>query len=162
MEVDGKAILVESTPTIDTGAYASGDQLGSLMTLEHALDGSSQTGVLMSVTIVDGDSQNAPIDVLFFNSQPSIVSTDNASLDISDNDMATKFLGAVSFGASDYKGLANNSYATLRTVGLFIQSSIKRADNVTGAKIFAILQSRGAPTYTGADKLTLKVGILQD
>lgn len=162
MEIDGKAKLVEATPTIDTAIYASGDQLGSLMTFENAVDGSSETGVIMSVTIFDGAKQNAALDILFFNSEPTIISSDNAALDISDSEMASKFLGSISFSASDYKSLANNSHATIRTVGMFVQATNKNSVNPTGMRIYAILQSRGTPTYTSTSDLKIKVGMLQD
>jgi len=161
MEVDGKAKLLVATPTLDTAIYASGDHLGTLMTLSNAVDASSDTGSIMSVTIIDGASQNAALDVLFFNSVPTLTSVDNAALSISDSEMASKFIGAVSFAGGDYKSLAVNSYATLRTVGLFVQAASPSSVNPTGNNIYAILQSRGTPTYA-ASSLTLKVGILQD
>ena len=162
MVANGNAKLVSATPVIDTNIYASGDQLGGLMVFENTVDEQSGTGTIMSVSILDGDSQNAAIDILFFDAIPTITSSDNAALDISDSEMASKFLGAVSFAASDYKSLAANSYATSRTVGLFLRSTTRSVTNLTGTNVYAVLQSRGTPTFSGAGKLTVKLGILQD
>ena len=153
--LDGKAILLEFTPTLDTSVYADGDQLGDLATLDNAFDSDKDTGSLLSVTIVDKAKQNADLDLLFFNGEPTLVSADNAALDISDADMADKFLGRVSVAASDYSELNASSVATKLGVGLFLGAKAR------SEKLYVVLQSRATPTYA-ADSLVVKLGVIQD
>lgn len=158
---DNKAVIVFATPTIDTGIYASGDQLGSLVELTNALDDSSGTGTITSVSIVDKAKQASIIQLLFFRDKPVVTSVNNAALDISDAEMIDKCIGVVAFAAADYIALNVNSVATIRDVGLVI-SSRKSADNLNGTSLWVIARSGGTPTYTSTSDLVISIGIKQD
>lgn len=158
--VEGKSRIVTLTPTITSTPYSSGDQLGVLMEMPNAMDMTSDTGAILSVTVIDGTSQSAAMDILFFQSAPTVASVDNAALNISDSEMAEKFLGAVTVLATDYAALSANSYACIKHVALLVQAH-KDLTNAPGNSLYCILQSRGTPTYA-AGALTLKIGILQD
>ena len=154
--LERKAKLISVTPTVDTSAYASGDHLGDLQELVNALDDTSGTGTIVSVSVVDRDSQSAEIDVLFFSAQPTIASSDNDALDISDDEMSSKFLGAVKIESSNYISLANCSAGGVKNAGLLVSA--------TGGSrsLWAQLRSGGSPTYGSPSNLTLKIGISQD
>lgn len=160
MEIDGKSRICVVTPTLSLTAYADGDQVGGVLELVNAVSSSSSTGAVMSITVLDKDKQDQALDILFFNSSPTIASVDNAALDITDAEMASKFLGAVRIAATDYKDLAASSVATVRVVGLMLQA-LHGANNSTGTSIYAVIQARGTPTYT-ASGLVLKIGVVQD
>lgn len=147
LETQRRVITV--TPTVDTAIYASGDQLGSLMTLSGALPGNPQ-GVIDSLTIVDKSSQKSVLNVLFFSASPTVTSSDNAALNISDSEMASKCLGYVPVAAADYKDLSASAVATIRNVGLNVSRS--------GDDLYAIILSGGTPTYTSTSDLVLKIG----
>lgn len=161
MVVEGKSRNVSATPVIQAAAYASGDQLGVLFELQNALDDSSGTGGILSLTVIDKAKQKAAIDLLLFSAKPAVASSDNAALDISDAEMADKFIGKVSVAASDYSDLANCSIASLTQVALLL-NAVKDQNNLGGRSLWAILQCRGTPTYTSTSDLVLKVGIIQD
>jgi hypothetical protein len=153
--MDGKARLVTVTPTISTSAYADGDQLGDVLTLTNAMDDIRDTGAVLSVSVIDKAKQNAAFDILFFDQNPTVSSSDNAALNIADAEMAAKFLGRIKVATGDYSELSASSVASVNGIGLFIASS--------GSKnLFAILQSRGTPTYTSTSDLVIKIGIVQD
>lgn len=153
--MDGKARLVTVTPTISTSAYADGDQLGGVLTLTNAMDDIRDTGAVLSVTVIDKAKQNDPLDILIFDQSPTVASSDNAILDITDAEMADKFLGRIQVTADDYSELSACSVASVNGIGLFIASR--------GSKnLYAILQSRGTPTYTSTSDLIVKIGIVQD
>lgn len=156
-EIEGKSIVVSVAPTLDTNIYADGDQMcsGSIL-LDEVLDNTKGTGAVLSVTVIDKDKEAAPFDILFFNSDPTIVSSNNAALDISDSEMASKFLGRIEIASADYSNLANCSVATISQVGLLLQGS------ATSRDLYIVLQCRGTPTYTASSDLQIKIGILLD
>lgn len=159
--VEGKSKNVSATPVIQAAAYASGDQLGAIFELPNALDDSSGTGGILSVTVVDKAKQKAAFDLLLFSAKPTVVSADNAPLDISDADMADKFIGKVSVVIADYSDLANCSVASVTQVALLL-NAVKDQNNLGGRSLWAILQCRGTPTYTSTSDLVLKIGVIQD
>lgn len=147
-DTERKNIVV--TPTVDTAIYASGDQLGSLMTLSGALI-PMRGGLLESLSILDKSKQKSVLNVLFFDSLPTIVSADNAALDITDAVMAASCIGYVPVAAADYKDLANSSIATVRGLGLVLSR--------TGDELYALMLCGGTPTYTSTTDLVLTFGI---
>lgn len=161
IEIETKGKVIQLTPTVDTAIYASGDQLGSLMELTNAMDDSSGTATIVSVSIHDKAAQSSILQILFFNDAPTIVSADNAALNISDADMATKCVGHVSVVAGDYFALSASSMACVRNVQLMV-NSVKSATNTTGKSLWAIIRSGGTPTYTSTTDLVISVGLKQD
>lgn len=153
MGIDTRILKTYSiTPTIDTSAYASGDQLGSLMTIPNALLNFG-AGTLENITIIDKDKQNAALNILFFSAAPTITSVDNAALDISDTEMVSKCLGYVPIAAADYKSLNVNSVATIA------QTVAKPNLIATSDSLYAIILSGGTPTYTSTSGLVVKFSI---
>lgn len=138
-------VYLSVTPTIDTSVYADADQLGSLMTFEMQGD----YGPLRTMTVVDAISQNAAMTLHLFKEQPTIASSDNGALDISDAELAAKYIGKIEVGASDYQALANASVAMVQC-----EVPVQTKEG----KFYGILQSQGTPTYTGAGNLTIKLG----
>jgi hypothetical protein len=142
--------ILEVTPTVDTAQYASGDRLGSLMTLSGAADGDFSPTTLKSVVILDKAKQKSALDIFFFDASPTIASADNAALDITDAEMADKFLGSVTIAAADYKDLNASSVVTA-TCDLPLKPT------TTAGTIYALLVSRGTPTYGAASDLVLRL-----
>lgn len=144
-------LVIDATPTLDTSAYASGDRLGSLITLTGAGPGGFHGAVLESVAVLDKDKQGAALKVLFFDRQPTISSADNAPLDISSAQSAG-FLAHVSVAAADYVSTASSKLGytqSLRGVAL-VPSSAGVQET-----LYAQLVSAGTPTYT-ASGLTVR------
>jgi hypothetical protein len=153
----GKSKNITVTPTIDTNIYASGDLVGTKLTLSNALRAQTGRGRIVSVTLVDQAKQSAALDVVFFNANPSGTTfTDNAALDVADAD-ALKYAGHVSIVAGNYAAFADNSAATVVVSGAGIQ--VTATDSST---LYACLVSRATPTYAAATDLQLTVGIVQD
>lgn len=153
--VAGNTSLIEVTPTISTSAYASGDQLGGLQTLTGALRVSGGTGVLENITVLDKDKEASAMTIFFFDDSPTVASSDNAALSISDAEMADKCIGHVSLAAIDYKSISGSSIATVRNVGLALKAA-------SGTSLYAIAMIEGTPTYGGTADLVFRYGILQD
>ena len=137
--------VAEATPTLDTNIYASGDHMGTLMTLQGV--GEAGAGCrLDKVVIVDAAKQSAAFKILLFNAAPTITSVDNAAADISDAEMAAKCIGVVSVVAGDYTALNVNSVA---------DTTYNKVIKSPGATLYALCVSAGTPTYAAAS-LTFK------
>lgn len=146
------SVLIKNTPTVSTSpAYTANDQLGGLQTLSNAVRGAGSNGIVMSVAICDKAKQSQPLNILFFDAIPTITSTDNGILDISDSEMALKCIGKISIAATDYVTLNLNSFAAVTAIADEIAS--------TTGDLYAIAQTTGTPTYVSTTDLTFIYGI---
>jgi hypothetical protein len=159
---EGKSLVIEATPTIDTSAYSVGDQLGGVMTFSTVADDTVKSGAILSIAIIDKIGQNSAIDIIFFNKNPTITSVDNAALDISDAEMADKAIAVARIDTSEYVSLNTNSISTIYQVGILLQPKKHHLDNHDGKNFYAIMRCNGTPTYTSTTDLTVKIGILLD
>jgi hypothetical protein len=147
--------IVEVTPTLDTSAYASGDRLGSLMTLSDVVRHQGMEAVLLDVVVLDKVKQSQAIDIYFFRESPTIASADNAAIDISDAEME-KCIGRVSIATTDYSALANCSEASPAPFNRLLGA----IEGKTSIYALAVCRS-GTPTYA-ASSLVFKFKFLQD
>lgn len=155
VDVKGNDTIVSATPTISTSAYSATFQLGGLQTLTSAVRTSGGAAVLHSITILDKASQNADINIYFFNQSPTIASSDRTALDISDSEMASKCIGVIKVNGSNYTNLLNNSAVTNTNVGLLLQAS-------GSTSLFAIAQIAVSATYASTTDLVFRYHFLEN
>lgn len=142
---------VRVTPTISTSAYASGDQLGDLMELSNILLTEADTVMLKSVVVLDQTGNTATIDLMFFNETPTIASSDNAAINVSDAEMEAKFLGTAQVANTDYADYNTNSAGTKTDIDLPLLGADTTQRNTS---IFCQAVVRSTPTYAATDDLT--------
>lgn len=141
-------VTKEKTVTVDTNAFADGDYVGSVITIEGMCRGGASAAVLEKITILDKDAQGVALDLLFFDESPTVASAENAALNISDTEME-KCIGGVSIVAADYHSTSANSIATkVISPGLPLKPD-------SSETVYCVIKSRGTPTYAGA-ALTLR------
>jgi hypothetical protein len=161
-----KTIIV--TPTISTSIYASGDQLGGIMTLTDAVrqDTNVEFGFseLVEVTILDASIQNAAMDIWLFNQSPTVTSTDNQPFSMSDANQALQCIGWVSVGATaSYSASALNSVSTTANLNKPCQViSLKTAPKANPTNLYAIAVVRGTPTYGSTTALQFQFSFFID
>lgn len=141
---------ITATPVLDTSAYATGDRMGSVVTLSDLHPGFNQQLIIRSINVIDLEKQNAAFDIMLFNALPTVASADNAAIDISDAEV-TKLVGVVPVATGDYTtAFAGCGQATKANVGLVVQTA--ELDNT----LYMLLVSRGSPTYA-AGSLVIKI-----
>lgn len=151
--------VIEVTPVIDTAAYTSGDRLGATQQLPGVTRSGSDSfkgATLKSLTILEsGSVQKVAIDLLFFDASPTVVSADNAAIDIASSELVDKLLGRITVAAADYTTIksATNAEATVRGLNLVLKPVVGASD------IYVVAVVRGAPTYVATSGLTFKYGI---
>lgn len=147
--------VISVTPVVSTSAYGAADQVGGIQTLTGACEIVGKPGVIESIVILDKAKQKAAMTIFFFNSLPTVASSDNAALDITDAEMA-KAIGHVAIAAADYQDVANSSLACkIVSPGLPIPA--------TGSpSIYAVMMTTGTPTLGSTSDLVVRYMVRQD
>jgi len=145
-------IQITITPTISTGIYAAGDALGGLLTFANAVRSVGGSGIVTKVVIIDRDQERAATDLVLFN-QTFTPTADNAAFDPSDADLAN-CIGYIDVAATDYANFVDNSVAA-KSSGLRMPFPI----TLVGTSLFGQMVTRGTPTYTAVNDITVKLTI---
>lgn len=141
---------IQVTPTVSTTpAYTAGDQVGGIQTLTKAAYDVNRFCELAQLTITDKGGQSAALSILLFDQLPTVASSDNAALDITDAEIAAKAIGNITIASTDYVSTASNSVAC-KTFSLPI------ASQTNGGNLYAVVKTTGTPTYASTTDLTFK------
>lgn len=146
----------QQTPTINTSAYTSGDELGTLMTITGAARYTGGGGLVRSITVLDKtQAQRSAIDILLFTATITVAGNNNPFLP-SDADMLN-FLGSIPIATGDYNttwaGTPTNSAATKLVEHPYI---------CTATSLFALAVVRGTPTYTSTSDIVISFTLQQN
>jgi hypothetical protein len=143
---------ISQTPTISAAAiYASGDNVGGLLTFADAARAAAGGGIITNLRIIDDDKEKGNLELWLFN-QTFTAGNDNAVWTPVEAELENLVcVIATSDGA--WFDAANQSVAVV--------NAIKRYDLI-GTSLFGRLVTRGTQTYTATDDLTVKLGMLQD
>lgn len=125
------------------------------MTLSNASLNPGGLVELEDLLIIDGATQSQAIDVLIFESSPTIASADNAAINIADAEML-KLVGSVSVAAASYKATASNSYVHATALQMMMKPAGPSGATPASRDLYALMVCRsGTPTYA-ASSLTLR------
>ena len=145
-------ITISQTPTISAAAiYAAGDNVGGLLTFANAAREAGDGGILVTFTIIDDDQEDAALELWIWD-RTFTAGADNAPWSPSDADLEN-CLGVVTTADGAYYDSANQGVATVQVTVRY---------DLVGTSLFGRLVTRGAPTYTATDDLTIRVGLVQD
>lgn len=142
---------IPSNFPVNTLAYASGMQLGLVMTISgyngqpNPFDGDcALSAILQDFLLVDNSGQNQPVDVFFFNTMPSF-NTDHVAWAPTPADMLN-CIGKVSLVAGQYSAAgATQAVGQVPSCGIVLKPKMQAV--ATGPAIYAVLVIRGAGTY---------------
>lgn len=150
----GATTTISQTPTVSSSpAYSAGDAVGGKLTFASATRISAYSGTVVGVSVVDQNKQNALMDLILFNADPSGTTfTDNSALDIADADM-TKIIARIPL--VDWCGFNDNSVCCANNLNIpFVLAS--------GSSIYGCLINRGTPTLSSTSDIIVNVTIVQD
>lgn len=142
----GRLVNFSASLTVDTNAYASGDNVGGKLTIT----GVPPRGIIRRVTLTDLAVQGADLDLIVFTENPSGTTfTDNGAMDIADADI-TKIAGK----------LALTTDTAFADSGITEDAGTRDLEYqlTSGTTLYCALISRGTPTYAASD-LTLRLVI---
>lgn len=142
-----RPVVVAVTPTIDTNAYASNDNIGTSQEIADAemtkwlKAGLSVT--LVGIQVADKSTQAAPMDVFLFESALAGGGNNNAAFDPDDADLLLA-LPSTPIHITDW--VTNNDNALGRSGPIRVPIYSANDQN-----IYARAVSRGTPTYAVGD-----------
>jgi hypothetical protein len=149
MEVISKGNHVDIAITVDTGIYAAGDDMGGKITILGLVPRDITNMILNTLILVDQAVQKAPIDIIFFESNPSATTfTNNGALTVADAD-TLKICAVVQILAADYFSFADNCVAC-------VKPNVSLASNENG-NMYMALVCRGTPTYVATTDLAVSL-----
>jgi hypothetical protein len=142
---------VTVVPTISTSAYSTGYQIGGIQELTDVVrqDPSGLgAGVaeIHSVSIIDGNKQDQPIDIWFFSTSPTLTNAgDRTAFSISAANAKAAHAKCISIGQSYSDSAVASASTDGRNVGLVISVPYTSA---TPKSIFAVAVIRGSATFS--------------
>lgn len=156
VKAGGFSLQVNTTLSIhaSTAAYASGDLFGTLITISGPARLPGLGGLIQHFSVEDKANLKPSLDVVFFNQNPaSTTFTDNATLDIDDNDL-NKIAGILHI--SDWTSFNDNAYGQDKDANLRFNLS------VTVNTLYYAMVIRNVASYVATSDITAKLNILQD
>ena len=144
----GKSI--SQTPAVTAGAYSANDVVGDILTFTFAAN-SGKGGVIKDVIIIDDAGQDAVMELWLFNATFTAIA-DNDAWDISQAD-SRNLVAIIS--------TSNGAWYATGTESVAMIEASQRYD-VTGTSLFGQLVTRGTPTFSATDDVTVIIGLLTD
>lgn len=152
-----RSAVIGILPLITAQAYSAAQQLGTATRIPSAVKDVGGGATLMSLAIVDKANQKSALDILLFNAQPTLISTDGTTLNISDAELTSKYLGRVVVPNTNYKSNSTtNADVSVGNIILKVQATSGSLD------IWCVVVCQGSPTYTSTSDLVLSFGFNQD
>lgn len=157
--------MIEITPTITAGAYSSNQQLGGIQILPDVVrwDSNTQRGQaqLVEVTLLNKAVGAFPsIEIWFFRSLPTLVSTDHATFDLTDANMLLS-LGVVSVNlTTNYSTSSSNMVSTTPIINKMFQ--LEPVSGVAVTTLYAVAKITNAPTFTSTTDLVFQYNFWVD
>lgn len=141
-------------PVATDGSYATGQVIGAVNTVANAVLDDKAACELRSVVVLDAANQKQAIDLVFFNEAPATtIGADGASYALDDTDLL-KVIGRVTIGTADYVSSgSNNAEATIRNIGLMLQSIRGKHD------VYVAVIARGTINLGAATDLSFKLAL---
>ena len=140
-----------SVSVTKNSAYASGNVLGGLITIDNSGSGPGPieenplSAILQSLVVLDPDSQNSAMDLFFFGTAPVAAMTNKTAFAPSLADLQN-CLGVVQVVAGDYaSGGANGSVAG--TAKQTLIGRILKPNAPKATALYCVPVLRGTPTY---------------
>jgi len=150
--VTTNGVTILQTPTVSsTGAHTAGNNVGGLLTFANAARVSGGGGVIKDVLIIDDAGQDAELELWLFDT---------------------------TFTAGSGQAAWAPTEAQLHTLITVVKSTdgawiaggtpsvcpieVSRRYDCTGTSLFGRLVTRGTPTFTASDDVTVRIMLLQD
>lgn len=154
LDIITPATAIVVTPTVQAAAYASGNVIGGLLTLNGASRNAAFGGLIQSATAAFVSGVTPALDLVLFNANPSgSTITDKTALAVATADVG-KVVGVVHLTDTTLLGASAPSV---------VQGLAQAMPYMTvGTALYACVVARGAATLTSTSDMTLTVNLLQN
>jgi hypothetical protein len=156
-QVGGTTVQITVSPTVTVAAYSSGQCVGGLLTFSGAArSGGPGSSLAQSAVISDVSGQDANIDLIVFNANPTgSTFTDHATCTVANADLA-KIAGTMTI--TDCHLLGSTAPGMCQAQ----QQAIPVALGSGNTTAYGVMISRGTPTYTASTNIKVVAGLLED
>lgn len=150
---------VSVTPVVDTSAYAAKDVVGGASAalgsgiLTFAVPKCGPTRV-SSVILTDKSDNATEYDIVLFKSLPTGTITDQSGFAPADASL-TKMLPVINLATTDHFSFTDNGVSSLSSLN---SSVFSVTSSSSGNVLYAVIVSRGTPTYATSGDVTLTLG----
>jgi hypothetical protein len=142
--------VITISPTLDAGAYASGDVLFASTKLENVALDTKGLANLRTLVVLDLANQKQAIDFYFFSQDPGSVGAANSAFDLSNTQIAN-CIGRYSVASADYITAKSGTNAEATKL---LEMLLATAASSKDVWVVGVCRS-GTPTY-GAAGLKVK------
>lgn len=152
--VNSKGTTISQTPTVTAGAYSADEAVGGLLTFENAATPTGNDvggGIIKDLIILDDAGQDAELELWLF-SETFTAMVDNAAWNPSQADLRN-LVAVISTANGAWFDAGTESVARIE---------VSQRYDLDGTSLFGQLVTRGTPTYTATDDVTVILGLLQD
>lgn len=137
---------IQQTVTASS-AYTAGNAVGGKITLPGLVSGDNRRCAITDVVLIDKANQSVPYDLVFFDSDLAGSVADKSAFAINASDLS-KLLGSLSL--SGLSNLGSNG-------GVINGTNIYKRLTLVGRDAYAVLITRGTPTYASTSDVILRV-----
>ena len=145
---------ISVTPTVSLSAYATGDAMGSTMTFANAVIDGTNSGVILSASLVDKDKEALAIDLVLFKTAPATPPVDNEAFAPTDADLAGNYIMTINFATWD--SFSVNAVSDVTIIGKGFKLIPGNTD------IYGVLVARGVHDLGGTSDLVVELNIQQN
>ena len=149
--IQSDGITITQTPAVTAGAYSANDAVGGLLTFANAARVSCGGGVIKDVVIIDDAGQDAELELWLFDTTITAVG-DNAAFAQTEAELHT----LVTIVKSTDGAWCASGTPSANAI------EVARRYDCTGTSLFGQLVTRGTPSFSATDDVTVRIMLLQD
>lgn len=149
------------TPTIDTAVYASGDRLGSVVTVANIAQANGGQWEIFGARLHDDAASNFNIEAWFFGASPTLANADNGVFDMTDANIATAVpKGVIDFLAAHTKSISTSSRLTPGSFLGGVPALRGKCESAT-TSIYMVLKAMGAYDAAATDDINIWLDVIR-
>jgi hypothetical protein len=142
-------VTKEATPTIDTAAYAAGDQVGGEMTFSSTAYYSGAGVEIVSAVLTDEGAEGANMTLYLYDTNPTMDSSDQDAYDPQDASLVD-LCCKISF--TNHSAFADNGVSVANNTGCIC--------NTASQALYGYLVADEVVTFDAADALTVRISVV--
>ena len=150
IQVEGQGTIITQTPVVTTGAYSANEAVGGMMTFENAALDTGGGGIINHVLLIDDAGQDADMELWLFDT--AFLSTDSQAFIPAEASVHT-LITVITISSAGWLIAGTPSVNVVSVFGQRYESTTK--------DLYGQLVTRGTPTFTAVDDLTVRLGLTQ-
>ena len=145
----------------DTTSYSVGDQIGTTLTYTSMFRENGGNGMVVGVTIIDESKLKPDIDVLVYNKNPNLTSTNNSSYKLDTADLKS-IAARIQVRLGSYSDLDGQSIAVIPFAGTAPSDGAQWTQAASASNsLYVTLQAKNSFVLTSTSVLSLRLAVVE-